>query len=64
MDKICAKLPNTSPEYVIDCAKVPGLPTVEIVLNGKTFALTGKEYVLEVTSEGETECISGFIGAC
>lgn len=62
VDKICAKLPNTSPEYVIDCAKVPGLPTVEIVLNGKTFALTGKEYVLEVTSEGETECISGFIG--
>ena len=47
---------------MIDCAKIPTLPEIQIVLNGKTFTLTGKDYVLEVTSEGETECISGFIG--
>jgi len=62
VEKICAKLPNTSPEYVIDCAKVATLPDVTIVLAGKKFVLTGKQYVLEVTSQGETECISGFIG--
>jgi phytepsin len=62
VEKICAKLPNTSPEYVIDCAKVPTLPDVDIVLGGKSFTLTGKQYVLEVTSENQTECISGFIG--
>lgn len=62
VEKICAKLPNTSPEYVIDCDKVATLPDVTIVLANKKFVLHGKDYVLEVTSENQTECISGFIG--
>lgn len=62
VQKLCKDLPNTNPEYVIDCAKIPTLPDVDIVLGGKTFTLTGKEYVLEVSAAGETQCISGFLG--
>ena len=54
VEKICAKLPNTSPEYVIDCDKVATLPDVTIVLANKKFVLHGKDYVLEVTSEAST----------
>lgn len=62
VQKLCKDLPNTNPEYVIDCDKVPTLPVVNIQLGGKTFPLTGKDYVLEVTAGGETQCISGFLG--
>ncbi|XP_050312960.1 lysosomal aspartic protease-like [Anthonomus grandis grandis] len=49
-------------EYIIDCNKIPSLPNLDIVINGKNFTLTGKDYVLEVEAEGVSECISGFMG--
>jgi cathepsin D len=49
-------------EAIIDCNKIPSLPPVVFVINGQTFTLTGKQYVLQVTAGGETECISGFAG--
>jgi cathepsin D len=45
-----------------DCSVISTLPDVEIVINGNTFTLTPQDYVLQVTSEGETECLSGFAG--
>jgi len=37
-------------------------PNVEIVLGGNSYVLTPHDYVLQETSDGETECISGFMG--
>eukprot|EP00117_Sycon_ciliatum_P010375 scpid67234/ scgid12294/ Lysosomal aspartic protease len=65
MDKLNKELgatPIISGEYMIDCSKIDTLPVVSFVINGKTFALTGKEYVLKVSAGGQTECISGFAG--
>jgi len=45
-----------------DCSVISSLPNISVVINSNTFVLTPKDYVLEVTSDGETECISGFIG--
>jgi len=44
-----------------DCSNINQLPNVDIVLNGKAFTLTPKDYVLNVTAFGQTECIAGFL---
>jgi cathepsin D len=45
------------------CNVVDTLKDVVIVLpGGLNFTLTAKDYVLQVTQQGQTECISGFIG--
>jgi cathepsin D len=46
----------------LSCDVISKLPNIDITINGKDFTLTPTDYVLKVTSEGETECISGFAG--
>ena len=38
------------------------MPTIDIVLNNAKFTLTPDQYVLKVTSLGQTECLSGIAG--
>ncbi len=37
-------------------------PSVSVTFGGQLFELTPQDYVLEVTDEGVSACISGFIG--
>jgi len=53
-------LPNG--EATISCSLIPKLPVISFVIAGKKFDLTGKQYVLQITSQNKTECISGFMG--
>jgi len=46
----------------LSCNVISKLPNIDITINGKDFTLTPSDYVLKVTSDGETECISGFAG--
>ncbi|CAG9858146.1 unnamed protein product [Phyllotreta striolata] len=49
--------------YYVDCNKVASLPDVDFVLNGKTFTLKSKDYVVKfVEKDGTTSCLSGFSG--
>jgi cathepsin D len=49
-------------EYLIDCGKIPTLPAISFVINGKEFTLKGEDYVMKITQQGVTQCISGFMG--
>jgi cathepsin D len=49
-------------EAIFICANIGKLPNVTVVISGNNFVLTPKDYVIQVTSEGETECLSGFAG--
>lgn len=49
-------------EYTIDCAKIPSLPELDFMIAGKKFTLKGSDYILKVSTMGQTECISGFLG--
>eukprot|EP01133_Synstelium_polycarpum_P014984 gene14984-17719_t len=44
------------------CNIISTLPTMSFVLAGRTFVLQPKDYVLQITSMGQTECLSGFMG--
>jgi phytepsin len=62
IEKACDKLPSPNGESLVDCAKLSTMPNVDITIEGKVFTLTPDDYVLQVAAEGESECISGFIG--
>ncbi|KAL3181285.1 hypothetical protein MRX96_008782 [Rhipicephalus microplus] len=40
--------------YEVDCNRVPNLPAITFMLNGKTFALAGEEYIIKIPIEGGT----------
>jgi len=52
----------TNGEAILDCKLIPVMPNVTFVLSGTKFSFSPAEYVLQVTSANETECISGFLG--
>ncbi|XP_063727090.1 lysosomal aspartic protease-like [Symsagittifera roscoffensis] len=54
--------PIVGGEYLVDCKKLDSMPDVTFTIAGKDFTLTAEQYVLQVTSQGQTECLSGFIG--
>jgi saccharopepsin len=45
-------------QYQVDCAKVPDLPDLSFVFDGKPYPLKGTEYILDV----QGTCISAFMG--
>lgn len=50
-----------SHEYLIDCTLVANLPTLNVMFGGKSFSLTGPEYVINVQN-ANVECLFGMTG--
>ncbi|CAC5388339.1 CTSD [Mytilus coruscus] len=62
LNEMIGAKPLAQGEYVVDCSKIDSLPSISFVLGGTTFTLTGKEYILQVSQQGQTICLSGFAG--
>ena len=62
LEKLCDHVPQKGGESIVDCKKIPDMPPVDIVLGGKKFMLTAEDYVLQVGSGKQKECVSGFMG--
>uniref|UniRef100_A0A7I4YHS1 Peptidase A1 domain-containing protein n=1 Tax=Haemonchus contortus TaxID=6289 RepID=A0A7I4YHS1_HAECO len=62
IQKFIGAEPLIKGEYMIPCDKVPTLPEISFVIEGKTFTLKGEDYVLSVKAGGKTVCLSGFMG--
>lgn len=48
-------------QYSVPCDKVDALPPLAFVIGGREFTLTGKEYVLEFSGFGKSECAIGLM---
>ena len=64
LDLACeqAEVLNPGGPAMVDCDELDSLPNVGFEISGKQFTLTPEQYVLQVEVEGQTQCISGFIG--
>merc|ERR1711865_666868 len=51
--------PPYNKEYIVNCKKLPDMPTLTVKLGGKAFTLAPKDYVIDVAG---TECLFGFTG--
>lgn len=62
LQKAIGAKPIIKGQYMVDCDKMSSMPTVNLVLGGTAYPLTPDQYVLKVTVQGETLCMSGFSG--
>ncbi|KMQ94663.1 lysosomal aspartic protease [Lasius niger] len=53
---------SISGEAIVNCNQIPHLPVIDFVVGGKTFSLSGEDYVLQIKQFGTTICMSGFMG--
>ena len=45
----------------IDCSNLSTLPSLTVVIDGVSYELDASEYVVQMTEDGETECLNGFM---
>lgn len=62
LNEMIGATPIVGGEYTVDCSKIPTLPELDFSIGGVKFTLKGSDYVLKVSTMGQTECISGFLG--
>uniref|UniRef100_A0AC34RIU4 Peptidase A1 domain-containing protein n=1 Tax=Panagrolaimus sp. JU765 TaxID=591449 RepID=A0AC34RIU4_9BILA len=62
IQKIIGAFEVVNGEYEVLCDLVKFLPTVHFTLGGVDFALEPNDYVLKITEEGVSICLSGFMG--
>ncbi|RUS74941.1 hypothetical protein EGW08_017296, partial [Elysia chlorotica] len=62
INKDIGATPAVGGEYLVVCSQIDKMPNVTFTLAGKPFVLTPNQYVLKVTQQGQTQCLSGFLG--
>ena len=51
---------NEYGDSTVDCSKISSLPDVTFMISGNRFTLEPRDYILEYTEAGQTECILAF----
>lgn len=62
INRAIGAIPFLAGEWLVICSRIPEMPNINFVLSGKTYTLTPHDYVLQVSTAGQTMCLSGFMG--
>jgi cathepsin D len=62
IQKAIGATPIEHGEYTVNCAKLSSMPNVVVTIGGKAFTLTPNDYVLKISTMGQSMCLSGFMG--
>jgi len=62
INAVIGATPFVNGEFLVDCAKIPTMPVINLSIGGRNFVLKAEDYVLQVSVMGYSQCISGFIG--
>jgi len=62
INRAIGAIPFIAGEWLVRCKNIPTMPDVTFNLGGRDYTLTAEQYVLQVTQDGVTQCISGFMG--
>nr|ACL13150.1 cathepsin D [Azumapecten farreri] len=62
LNKQIGATPFAGGEYTVDCDKISSLPPISFMIDKQLFTLQGSDYILKVTQQGQTICLSGFAG--
>lgn len=60
----CTIIPGSGECVFTTCPsadKIASLPALTYTLGGKDFALSAKDYILQITQDGQTQCLSGIM---
>merc|ERR1711970_3998 len=48
-------------QWLVNCRRIPTMPVIDFVLDGKTYQLAAEDYVLQIQDGDEIQCISAFM---
>jgi len=61
--KFITPIVNKIGKVASDCSSINSHPNIAFIVDGTTYELTPTDYILQVTAEGETECLLAIEGA-
>ncbi|CAI9279883.1 unnamed protein product [Lactuca saligna] len=61
LGNLCKLVPIPVEESMVDCARLPYMPTISFTIAGKKFELLPDEYILKSGEGDDAQCVSGFM---
>jgi len=61
--KFITPIINKIGKVASDCSSISSHPNIAFIIDGTTYELTPQDYILQVSADGETECLLAIEGA-
>merc|ERR1711990_519553 len=62
INKAIGAIPFVAGEWLVICRRKPSMPNITFMVDGVPYVYTPDDYVLTIEDQGQTQCISAFMG--